>query len=69
MMRWMCLFLTLAGAASAQPAPPERDHPRPAPPTAEAIAEPGRPGWTVDASNGCWVWNPNPQQADRKSVV
>eukprot|EP01031_Cornospumella_fuschlensis_P007446 gene7446-9224_t len=25
------------------------------------MAAVGKPGWTVDERNGCWVWNPNPQ--------
>jgi hypothetical protein len=33
-------------------------HP-PAPP-AKQIATKGRPGWTVDALHGCWIWNRKP---------
>jgi len=33
-------------------------HP-PAPP-ADQIAREGHPGWTVDALNGCWIWNRKP---------
>lgn len=25
---------------------------------------PGRPGWTVDAANGCSLWNPNPHPGE-----
>lgn len=37
---------------------------RPAPPPAEQLAAPGRPGWMIDAANGCWVWNPNPRPGE-----
>jgi hypothetical protein len=33
---------------------------RPAPPPADQFAVPGRPGWSVDARSGCWVWNASP---------
>lgn len=33
---------------------------RPAPPQTSQLAEVGKPGWTVDATNGCWIWNPRP---------
>ncbi|MBS7810700.1 MORN repeat-containing protein [Roseococcus pinisoli] len=58
------------GAAPGAPsvAPPGSDSgttpQRPAPPPADSIAAVGKPGWTVDAENGCWVWNPNPQQEE-----
>jgi hypothetical protein len=71
MMRWLLLLLFVSTGALAQPAapPPAQARPdpasppaaRPAPPPAESIAEVGKPGWTVDERNGCWVWNPNPQ--------
>jgi len=61
-MRWCLLFLALSGGAAAQTNPPAQ--PRPAPPAADAIAGIDRPGWTVDAESGCWVWNPNPQQEE-----
>jgi hypothetical protein len=41
-----------------------QQRPRPAPPPADQIAAPGRPGWTVDATNGCWVWHPNPKPGE-----
>ena len=34
---------------------------RPAPPPDGQLAVPGRPGWSVDAGSGCWVWNANPK--------
>jgi hypothetical protein len=43
------LGLCLAPMAFARP---------PAPPEAER-AVPGRPGWSVAADSGCWIWNPN----------
>ena len=54
-MRWSLALMVLmcaAGQAVAQNQP----RPRPAPPPAESVAQPGRPGWMVDARNGCWVW-------------
>lgn len=64
-MAWRLGFgvavLLWGGLAWAQP-PPAR--PRPAPPAPESVAQPGRPGWTVDSRNGCWVWNPNPQPSE-----
>jgi hypothetical protein len=52
----------------ARPAPPPPPRPvtppaagGPAPPPPDTLAQPGRPGWTVDARNGCWVWNAAPQ--------
>lgn len=63
MIRRVIFLLALAPfTAIAQPAAPT--HPRPAPPPADAIAEPGKPGWTADARNGCWAWNPNPQPSE-----
>jgi len=41
-----------------------QQRPRPAPPATDQIAAPGRPGWTVDATNGCWVWNANPHAGE-----
>jgi hypothetical protein len=68
MMRWCFLFLALTGAplgvAVAQTRPAEPAQPRPAPPAADSIASIDHPGWTVDAQNGCWIWNPNPQQEE-----
>lgn len=58
-MRWRLAILALllaAGAARAQS--------RPAPPLPENLAEPFRPGWVVDARNGCWIWNSNPQPGE-----
>lgn len=63
-MRWMVLFLSLAGAASAQTGGADPAQPRPPAPPTGSIAAPDHPGWTVDARNGCWVWNPNPQQEE-----
>jgi hypothetical protein len=37
---------------------------RPAPPAAEEAAAPGHPGWSVDARDGCWVWNSAPKLAE-----
>ncbi len=37
---------------------------RPAPPPPGSLAEPGRPGWTVDARSGCWLWNAMPQPGE-----
>jgi hypothetical protein len=37
---------------------------RPAPPPADQAAAPNRPGWSVDARGGCWLWNPNPQPGE-----
>lgn len=56
-MRWMLalIALLLAGPAALAQAPA-----RPAPPPAESLAAPGRPGWMVAARNGCWVWNAFP---------
>lgn len=34
---------------------------RPAPPAEDLRAAPDRPGWSVDAPTGCWLWNPFPQ--------
>jgi hypothetical protein len=47
--------------------PPDLKRPRPvmaashppAPP-ADQVAREGHPGWTVDALNGCWIWNRKP---------
>jgi hypothetical protein len=33
--------------------------PPPAPPT-DKVARLGQPGWTVDQSTGCWIWNTYP---------
>src|SRR5262249_5944772 len=33
---------------------------RPVPPPDDQRAVPGRPGWSVDAGTGCWVWNGDP---------
>lgn len=61
LMAWVLAASLLPLAAWAQqPAPP----PRPPAPPSDQIATPGRPGWTVDARNGCWVWNPNPQPGE-----
>ena len=57
MMRWIFVLLLSMASALAQ-TPPQA---RPSPPPAESLAELGRPGWTGDSRNGCWVWNPNPQ--------
>lgn len=51
-------LLSVAGA-SAQTAPA-----RPAPPPVDAMAMPGRAGWTIDATNGCWLWNPSPHPGE-----
>jgi hypothetical protein len=67
MMRWCLLFLALTGAAAAQSSggpTAEPAQPRPAPPAAGEIASVDHPGWTLDAENGCWIWNPNPQQEE-----
>jgi hypothetical protein len=64
-MRWhpaLIALLLASGPALAQTQPPAQ--PRPAPPPAESRAEPGRPGWKVDARNGCWVWNADPQPGE-----
>jgi len=50
--------LLLAGPAWAQQTP------QPPPPSRDQIATPGRPGWTVDARNGCWMWNQNPHPGE-----
>ena len=55
----LLLTLLLAGPALAQPNRPAQ--PRPSAPPAETRAQPGRPGWAVDAQSGCWLWNPNPR--------
>ncbi|WP_426954908.1 hypothetical protein [Muricoccus radiodurans] len=51
-------ILLLAGTLAAQPAA------RPEPPPADGLAAPNRPGWTVDARTGCWVWNPSPKPGE-----
>src|SRR5262245_38195345 len=41
-----------------------------APPAAPPFflrAAPGRPGWSVDAGTGCWVWNSDPRPDDSVS--
>jgi hypothetical protein len=40
---------------------------RPAPPRAAERAAPDRPGWSVDARSGCWVWNPRPRASETVS--
>ena len=61
--RRVCFALMLAVAlpilASAQT--------RPAPPPIMLRAAPDRPGWSVDARTGCWVWNSDPRLNDSVS--
>lgn len=52
-----------AGRVLPAPAPSGRRSSRPAPPPADAMAVPGRPGWFVDTTNGCWIWNATLQSA------
>ncbi len=56
-------------ARSAPPPPPRPVTPpsagAPPPPSPDSLAQPGRPGWTVDARNGCWIWNANPRADSR----
>ena len=47
--------LLLADPSVAQPIT------RPAAPPPDRLAAPDRPGWTVDARNGCWLWNADPK--------
>jgi hypothetical protein len=47
----VAMLLVGLGSAEAQ---------RPPRPPAAILAQPDRPGWTVDARNGCWVWNADP---------
>lgn len=55
-------------ARSAPPPPPRPVTPpsagAPPPPSPDSLAQPGRPGWTVDARNGCWVWNDVPRPGE-----
>lgn len=37
---------------------------RPAPPPADQLARPGKPGWTVSEPSGCWVWNGEPKKGE-----
>jgi hypothetical protein len=37
---------------------------RPPPPPADERAVPGRPGWAVDATTGCWIWNADPRAGE-----
>jgi hypothetical protein len=53
------LAVTLPTLASAQD--------RPASPPFVLRAAPGRPGWSVDAGTGCWVWNSDPRPNDTVS--
>jgi hypothetical protein len=57
----LVLVLGLAPVAVIRAAQPGD---RPAPPAAEALAAPGRPGWTVDAATGCWLWNAEPRPGE-----
>ena len=41
---------TLRPAAAKPPAPPPGE-----------VGQPGRPGWSVAADSGCWVWNDDPK--------
>ncbi|WP_426959405.1 caspase family protein [Muricoccus radiodurans] len=34
--------------------------PRPPAPQPRTLAAPGRAGWIVDGTNGCWIWNARP---------
>jgi hypothetical protein len=38
-----------------------RGQTRPASPPEDLRAAPGRPGWSVDARSGCWLWNARPR--------
>jgi hypothetical protein len=40
---------------------------RPGPPPMYLRAAPDRPGWSVDARTGCWVWNSDPRLNDSVS--
>ena len=51
-------FILALGAAPGLAQTPHRS--RPAPPSSDALAQSGRPGWVVDARNGCWVWAAEP---------
>jgi hypothetical protein len=57
--RALTLLILLPILASAQA--------RPAPPPVYLRAAPGRPGWSVDAGMGCWVWNSDPRPNDAVS--
>ena len=46
---------------------PAAGQPRPEPPPQEALAAPGRPGWMVDARQGCWLWNAAPREGEAAS--
>jgi hypothetical protein len=50
------LLLAVSGHALAGGRPP-------APPS-DTRARPGQPGWTVEHTSGCWVWNPEPSPDD-----
>ena len=54
--RVLALMVMLPALASAQG--------RPAPPSIFLRAAPGRPGWSIDAGTGCWVWNSDPRPDD-----
>jgi hypothetical protein len=56
-----------AAAPQAQGGNPSPARVRPPAPPANSLAEPGRPGWSVDARNGCWVWNAHPQPGETVS--
>lgn len=53
----VALVLSFAVAPGLAQTPPRS---RPAPPAPDALAQPGRPGWVVDARSGCWVWAAEP---------
>jgi hypothetical protein len=66
-------FAFVSGAVVASVAPPPEVSPptssrvRPTPPPEAELARPNHPGWSIDASTGCWLWNNKPRAGETVS--